>query len=77
MIDNIDDNCYDTMTYVSSLSIVIQCSQLSTKGIYIFLGVVPGPWKCSRANSLGAGFDLLFKSGEKEQTNKQTTGRKH
>ena len=34
MIDDIDDNCYDTMAYVGSLSIVIQCSQRFTRGIY-------------------------------------------
>ena len=71
MIDSIDDNCYDTMTYVRSLSIVMQCSQFFTRGIYILLGVVPGAWKCSQANSLGTECDLLFKPGEKQQTNKQ------
>ena len=71
MIDSIDDNCYDTMTYVRSLSIAMQCSQFFTRGIYILLGVVPGAWKCSQANSLGTECDLLFKPGEKQQTNKQ------
>ena len=76
MIDNIDNNSYDSMTFISSLSIVIQCSQLFTRSKYIFLVLVTEAWKSSQVYSLGTGCCVVFKLGEKQQTNKQTTGKR-
>ena len=77
MIDNIDDNSYDSMTFISSLSIVIQCSQLFTRSKYIFLVLVTEAWKSSQVYSLGTGCCVVLNlERNNKQTNKQTTGKR-
>lgn len=73
MIDNIDDNCYDTMTYVRSLSIVIQCRffHMGNKRI----GVIPLARYVVKLIhwELGGMYDLNLERKNK-QTNRQLEG---
>ena len=52
MIDSIDDNSCDTMTYVSSSLLSFNAVNFSQGANVFFWGVVPGVWKCSQVNSL-------------------------